>query len=220
MIAAQKLMKFMIDLVSSYGLRDSIETDGNHMPIMYAFGQTTAKACVIRFKSHDLAKTKMQDLRNNGTIEYEAAGETRKIRINSGFDNRTPEQKAAEYQMRKMRSAILHHEVPRETWFTEWKHVKLWVMPEGRWEHKQEIVRWNSKEWKLEFQKNLMETSPLWRSIRKQWGEMIQNKKDENDFAFESKEEHKKSGTDGDWSATDAPSGGDEEARHWQSRAH
>ena len=60
-----------------------------------------------------------------------------------------------------------------------------------------------------------MEKSSLWRSIKKQWGDMIQNKKEEVDFAVDSEEDTKKSGTDGDWSATDAPSGGDEEARHW-----
>ena len=56
---------------------------------------------------------------------------------------------------------------------------------------------------------------------------MIQNKQTEHDLAFESEQEHKRteyeydcSGTDGNWTATDAPSGGDEEARHWQGRAY
>ena len=162
-MASQKLMKFMIDLVNQYGLSDYIEKandkDGNFLPICYAFGQVTAKACVIRFKTQDLAKEILRDLRNNGAIEFEGAGETRKIRINSGYDSRTAEQKAAEYQMRKLRSAILHHEVPRETWYSEWKQQKLRIMPEGKWEHKQEIARWNSKTWKLEFLKEMMEAS-------------------------------------------------------------
>ena len=79
-MASQKLMKFMIDLVNQYGLSDYIEKandkDGNFLPIFYAFGQVTAKACVIRFKTQDLAKEIMRDLRNNGTIEFEGAGET------------------------------------------------------------------------------------------------------------------------------------------------
>ena len=129
MIAAQKLMKFMIDLVTAYGLRDSIETDSNDMPIMYAFGQTIAKACVIRCKSHERAKAIIQQLHYNGTIEFGVGDEKRTIRVNSGFDNRNPEQKAAEFQMRKLRSAILRHGVPRETFFTEWKNLKLWVIP-------------------------------------------------------------------------------------------
>ena len=144
MIAAHKLMKFMIDLVTAYGLRDSIEIDSNDMPIMYPFGQTVAKACVIRYISEERAKAIIRQLHSDGAIEFGAGDDKRKIRVNSGFDNRNPEQKAAEFQMRKLRSAIHQHGVPKETFFTEWKYLKLWVMPQGISEQKEEIARWNS----------------------------------------------------------------------------
>ena len=55
----------------------------------------------------------------------------------------------------------------------------------------------------------------------------VETKKIENDFAYESEEEQNRteneydcSGTDGYWSATDVPSGGDDEARHWQGHAY
>ena len=143
-------MKFMIELVTAYVLRNSIETE-NGLPVMYPFGQTVAKACVIRCISQERAKAIIRQLHFNGTIEFGVGDDKRKIRVNSGFDNRNPEQKAAEFQMRKLRSAILRHGVPRETFFTEWKYSKLWIMPDGRSEHKEEMARWNSKEWTYEF---------------------------------------------------------------------
>ena len=64
-------------------------------------------------------------------------------------------------------------------------------------------------------------------SIRRHWNVMIQTKKPENEFAYESEEEQTRteneydySGTDGCWSANDVPSGGEEEARHWQGHAY
>ena len=50
--------------------------------------------------------------------------------------------------------------------------------------------------------------------------EMIQTRKEEGDFVAESEEDTKKSGADGDWSATDAPSGGDEETCPWHHQWH
>ena len=118
-------MDFMIQMVEKYGLFDDIEKandkDCNYLPIMYAFGQVTARSCAIRFKTQDLAKEALRDMRNNGTIEFHGAGEVRKVRVNSGYDNRSTEQKTAEFQMRKLRSSILYHAVPIETWHTEWE---------------------------------------------------------------------------------------------------
>ena len=126
---------------------------------MYAFGQVTARSCAIRFKTQDLANESMRDMRQNGTIEYHGGGEVRKIRVNSGYDNRSLEQKTAEFQLRKMRSSIMYHEVPGETWHTEWKQQKLWYLPEGKWDDRVEIVRWNPKTLKMEFLKELMTAS-------------------------------------------------------------
>ena len=111
-------MKFMIDLVTAYGLRDSIEIDSNDMPIMYPFGQTVAKACVIRCISEERAKAIIRQLHSDGDILFGAGEDQRKIRVNSGFDNRNPEPKAADFQMRKLRSAIHQAGVPKETFFT------------------------------------------------------------------------------------------------------
>ena len=129
--------------------------------------------------------------------------------------------------MRKLRSAIHYHEVPLETWHTEWKQQKLWMMAEGKWEDKIEIARWNPKTWKMEFLKDLMESSKLWRSIRWYWNLMIKTKTPDNDFAYKTDEEPKRneteqewSGTDGYWSANDGPSGADEEVRQWKGHAY
>ena len=83
-----------------------------------------------------MAYDAMWELRLNGTIEYHSEGEVRKIRVVSGFDSRTDEQKAAEYQFRKMRSAIKYHEVPEKTWHTDWKNQKTWYLPNGKWSKK------------------------------------------------------------------------------------
>ena len=104
-VAAHKLMKFMIELVTACGLRDSIEVE-NGLPVMYPFGQTVAKACVIRCISEERAKAIIRQLHSDGNILFGAGDDQRKIRVQSGFDNRNPEQKAAEFQMRKLRSAI------------------------------------------------------------------------------------------------------------------
>ena len=118
-MASQKHMDFMIQMVEEYGLFDDIEKETNkdckYLPIMYAFGQVTARSCAIRFKTQDLAKEVLRDMRNNGTIEFGGSGEVREIRVNSGYDNRSTEQKTAEFQMRKLRSTILYHKVPTET---------------------------------------------------------------------------------------------------------
>ena len=98
---------------------------------------------------------------------------------------------------------------------------------EGKWEDKIEIARWNPKTWKMEFLKDLMESSKLWRSIRWYWNLMIKTKTPDNDFAYETDEEPKRneteqewSGTDGYWSANDGPSGADEEVRQWKGHAY
>ena len=64
---------------------------------MYAFGQVTARSCAIRFKTQDLAREILRDLRINGTIEFEGAGEVRKNLVNSSYDSRSAEQKNAEF---------------------------------------------------------------------------------------------------------------------------
>ena len=73
-MAAHKHMEFMINMVEDFGLIESIEKeqdkDGSWLPIMYAFGQVTARSYAIRFKTQDLAKESMWDMRQNGTIEY------------------------------------------------------------------------------------------------------------------------------------------------------
>ena len=59
-------------------------------------------------------------------------------------------------------------------------------MPEGNWEDRIEIARWNPKTWKIEFLKEMMTPSALWRSIRYHWNIMIESKTPGNDFAYES----------------------------------
>ena len=227
-MAAHKHMEFMIKMVEDFGLIEDIEKehdkDGKWLPIMYAFGQVTARSCAIRFKTQDLAKESLRDMRQNGTIEYHGGGEVRKVRVNSGYDNRSLEQKTAEFQMRKLRSSIMYHEVPSQTWHTEWKQQKLWQMPDGKWEDRIEIARWNPKTWKMEFLKEMMASSKLWRSIRYHWNLMIESKTPDNDFAYESEGNPKKSenendwsGTDGNWNANEGHSGGDEE---WRGHTH
>ena len=126
--------------------------------------------------------------------------------------------------MRKLRSSILYHEVPSETWHTEWTHQKLWQLPDGKWDDRIQIARWNPKTLKMEFLKEMMASSKLWRSIRYHWNLMIESKTPDNDFAYESEGDPKKSenendwsGTDGNWSANEGHSGGDEE---WRGHTH
>ena len=76
----------------------------------------------------------------------------------------------------------------------------------------------------MEFLKELMAASKLWRSIRYHWNVMIASKTRDGDFGYETEEDFKKydyennwSGTDGNYSATDDHSGGDEE---WRGAAH
>ena len=118
----------------------------------------------------------------------------------------------------------MYHEVQGETWHTEWKQQKLCYLPEGKWDDRVEIARWNPKTLKMEFLKELMTASKLWRSIRYHWNVMIASKTPDGDFGYETKEDFKKgdyennfSGTDGNWSANDGHSGGDEE---WRGSAH
>ena len=104
------------------------------MPVMYPFGFPTAKSCAIRFKTSDLATDALWALRSNGTIEYHGPeGEICKVRVVFGYDNRSLEQKTAEFQLRKMRSSIKYHQVPEKTWHTDWKNQKTWFLPEGNW---------------------------------------------------------------------------------------
>ena len=110
-------MQFMVELVTAYRLRNSIETEGG-LPVMYPFGQIVAKAFVIRCISEERATTIIRQLHSDGDILFGAGEDQRKIRVNSGFDNRNPEQKAADFQMRKLRSAIHQAGVPKETFFT------------------------------------------------------------------------------------------------------
>ena len=86
------------------------------------------------------------------------------------------------------------------------------------------IARWNSKTWKMEFLKEMMGSSKLWRSIRSHWNIMINSHTPDGDFDYETDEEPKNvesdnywSGNDDHWSANDDYSGGDEE---WRGAAH
>ena len=97
---SHKYMPFMIKIVEDFGYHDNLEQErdkeGVWMPVMNVFGFPTAKSCAIRFKIEEIAYDAMWELRLNGTIEYHSEGDVCKIRVVSGFDSRTDEQKAAE----------------------------------------------------------------------------------------------------------------------------
>ena len=76
----------------------------------------------------------------------------------------------------------------------------------------------------MEFLKEMMSTSSLWRSIRYHWNILINSHIPDGDFEYETEEdlknvdsEHNCSGNDDHWSANDDYSGGDEE---WRGTAH
>ena len=76
-----------------------------------------------------------------------------------------------------------------------------------------EMARWNSENWTYIFNGTVMAQSSMWRNIKQNWMELIQDRREEGDFVAESEEDARRSGTDGD-----ATSGGDEETRAWPHR--
>ena len=207
-MASHKLMGFMCELAKEHGLEDYIEVE-NGLPVMYTFGQQLSKACVIRCTSELRAKAVINYLRGKGDILFGPVNNQKKIRVISGFDDRSEEHKAADFQMRKLRAALYEVGVPDTVFFTEWKNWKMFYTPDGNAENRQEVARWCSTNWTYIFKGTIMATSAMWREVKQNWLELIETRREEErDFVEESEEEARRSGTDGE-----GTSGGDVEAR-------
>ena len=207
-MASHKLMAFMCELAKEHGLEDYIEVE-NGLPVMYTFGQQLSKACVIRCTSELKAKVVINYLRGKGDILFGPVNNQKKIRVISGFDDRSEEHKAADFQMRKLRAALYEVGVPDTVFFTEWKNWKMFYTPDGNAENRQEVARWCSTNWTYIFKGTIMAKSAMWREVKQNWLELIETRREEErDFVEESEEEARRSGTDGE-----GTSGGDVEAR-------
>ena len=124
-----KHMSFLVQLVEDYGFVGMIDQergrDGDMLPIMYPFGYPSAKSSAIRFKKEELATEALWSSRSNGTINYHGPeGAVCKVRVVSGYDGRTFEQKTIEFQLRKLRSSVKYHQVPEKTWRTDLNNKK------------------------------------------------------------------------------------------------
>ena len=130
-------MAFLIKIIETYGFRDMIElerdNDGDLLPVMYPFGYQFAKSNAIRFKSEEQAQEALWTLRGNGRIYYDyPESEECRIRLKSGYTSRTLEEQTAEFELRKLRCSMKYHEVPDETYRTDWRQCKTWFLPEGK----------------------------------------------------------------------------------------
>ena len=70
---------------------------------MYAFGGAYAKSSAIRFNSEDDATDALYTLRGRARILFTGPdGTENKIRVVSGFDSRTLEEKTIEFHLKKL----------------------------------------------------------------------------------------------------------------------
>ena len=171
---------------------------------MYPFGYQFATSRAIRFKSEEQAQEALWTLRGNGRIYYDnSEDEECRIRINSGYDSRTLEEHTAEFQLRKLRSAIKYHEVRDETYRTDWRQCKTWFLPDGKLSKRICVARWNNALWKFEFLRDIMKNSKLWQSIRLHWNFLIETETPDADLECETDEEPRGAESANDWSAND-----------------
>ena len=166
--AAYKLMNFLFKIVHDNGLEDYLEEEDG-VPILYTFGKELSKACVLRCTTEQKAKEIIKYLRAKGDILFGPPGLEKKIRVISGYDDRSDEHKMADFMMRKMRLALYGRKVPDALWFSEWKTWKMFFLPDGNMEHREEVATWCPTTWTYKFSASIIAEAPWWRTIREDW---------------------------------------------------
>ena len=163
-------------------------------PSIVTFGREQSKSCALRFHNGQNAKQVLRILRNGGPISFtDRDGVAYKIRVVRGFDDRTDEATTIDYQLRKLRSAIMFHGIETDNIETAWATGKIYLLPEGTWGKRICFSNWNPKVYKLPFLKELMK-EPVWKSIRFHWNALIDSSTADADFDAGDDSEHEGGG--------------------------
>ena len=204
-------MNFLFKIVHDNDLEEHLEEEEAGVPIMYTFGKELAKACVLRCTTEQQAKEIIKYLRAKGDILFGPPGLEKKIRVISGYDDRSDEHKMADFMMRKMRLALYGRQVPDTLWFTEWKTWKMFFLPDGNMEHREEVATWCPNTWTYKFSASIIEEAAWWRTIREDWLYLIRQDPnrtreefEHGDFDKQEEEDvERRPGTDGHRSSSD-----------------
>ena len=213
-MAAKKLMGFLCQIVQDHDLEEYLEEEDG-VPVMYTFGKEIAKACVLRCTTEQKAKEIIKYLRGKGDILFGPPGQQKKIRVISGFDDRSDEHKMADFMMRKMRLALHNHQIPEASFFTEWSTWKMYFLQDGNMENRKEVARWCPATWTYTFSASIIEKTPWWKSIKEEWMYLIRQDPNKSREEFEQGDfqedeaRRRRPGTDGHRSS----SGGEEDDR-------